>query len=332
MLREPRERPIGEGCAMAESRRVEIIPLVVPEPIEPQECPKGTAPWLLATLEEAGETLACGDVVVITSKVASLLEGHAVRLDTVAPSRKARRLARLLHRDPRKLELVLREGRISLVMPMHRISRIPAISKLVERLSPRPEDMREGYAKTNRTVFVIWKHGAFLDEGGIDFSNVRAGYVALLPPDPSRLAREIRAQLEAATGRRVGVILTDTTSNIERYGSRDIALGFAGLSPAARRLFDVDIYGIARSGGADLTADSIAALGGLIMGQKTERTPAVVIRGLDLPAADVLGVERLDELAIPPRAKLRATWYTVCATAWFHVANLLTCSQWPRPR
>jgi coenzyme F420-0:L-glutamate ligase/coenzyme F420-1:gamma-L-glutamate ligase len=309
--------------------RIEIIPLTVPGPIDPERG-GGVVPWLLETLERCGVALADDDILLITSKVASLLEGHAVRLDRVTPSRKARRLGRLLRRDPRKLELVLREGKVSTVVPLHRVTRIPSVSALAHKLTPRPEAMRRGYATTNRLTTITWKHGAFLDEGGIDFANVAEGYVAPLPPDPSGLARKVRRALQRATGATVAVVITDTTTNLERYGSRDIALGFAGFSPAAKRLFDLDLYGVPRSGGADLTADSIAALGGLIMGQKTELTPAMILRGLSLPPQEVLGMSRMDELAIPPRARVRAAWYSVWATAWFHLANALTFCRWPR--
>jgi coenzyme F420-0:L-glutamate ligase/coenzyme F420-1:gamma-L-glutamate ligase len=311
--------------------RIEVIPLQVSAPVDPEDR-GGVIDWLLGLLQRHGEALVDGDVVVVTSKVASLLEGHVVRLQEIVPSRRARRLGRWLRRDPRKLELVLREGPVRLVMPMHRISRIPTVSRLVDRLSPRPEAMRHGYATANRLTLVTWKHGAFLDEAGIDYSNVREGYVALLPPDPSALARAIRARLRKATGRTVSVLITDTTTNIERYGSRDIALGFAGFSPAAKRLFDVDLYGVHRSGGADLTADSIAALGGVVMGQKVEMTPAMIVRGLTLPPEDALGVERLDEIAITPRARLASTWFAAWATLWFRLASALTFSRPPRQR
>jgi len=51
------------------------------------------------------------DVVVITQKVVSKVEGRAVRLSEVEPSAEAVELAAEVRKDPRFVELVLRESR-----------------------------------------------------------------------------------------------------------------------------------------------------------------------------------------------------------------------------
>ena len=308
-----------------------MIPLAAPAPFEPRATRGGTVPALLAMLDAADQKLSDGDLVVLTSKIVGLLEGYAVRLDDVVPSRKARRLGRLLRRDPRKLELVLREGKVRFVVPMDRISRIPSVWGRASRLAPRPTDARRGYDTTNRSTLMIWKHGAFLDEGGIDFANVSPGYVGILPPDLCATARDIRREVRDQTGRTVAVVITDTITPFGRFGSQDIALGYAGIAPVAHRLFDVDLFGLPRSGGANIVIDSVAAFSGLIMGQKTELTPALIVRGLDCAAAGPDDATSIDDVAMPADAGFRIGWHVVMATVWFRLASLLTFSRQPRP-
>jgi coenzyme F420-0:L-glutamate ligase/coenzyme F420-1:gamma-L-glutamate ligase len=51
------------------------------------------------------------DVVVVTQKVVSKAEGHSVRLSQVEPSPEAVEVAALVRKDPRFVEVVLRESR-----------------------------------------------------------------------------------------------------------------------------------------------------------------------------------------------------------------------------
>src|SRR5687767_10393297 len=51
-----------------------------------------------------------GDVLVVTSKVCARAEGRFVDLSQVAPSSEARALGRKVQKDPRVVELVLRES------------------------------------------------------------------------------------------------------------------------------------------------------------------------------------------------------------------------------
>lgn len=126
---------------------------------------------------------------------------------------------------------------------------------------------------------------------GVDASNTPVGTVLLLPIDPDASARELAAGLRAATGARVGVIISDTLGRAWREGQTDAAIGAGGV-----RVFD-DLRGRADAEGRPLTvtmpcvADELAAAADLVKG-KTGRTPVAVIRGrgdlvgsLDLPGA-----------------------------------------------
>jgi coenzyme F420-0:L-glutamate ligase/coenzyme F420-1:gamma-L-glutamate ligase len=313
---------VGEVCAE---------PLTVPEAIRPEEAESQTAGEFFAELlRRHGKQPRDKDILVVSSKVAAFYEGRSIRLDDVRPSRKARWLGRAFGKDPRKVELILRTGKVVAVIPMKRIIRIPSVWRMMVARSPNPEAMRRGYEQINGYVFVVRAHAALLDDAGIDHTNSPDGYVTLLPEDPCATAAQIREAVAEAFGADVAVIVTDTVSCVGRLGSQDVAIGYAGIDPVTRESFSDDLFGVPRSGGLDIVVDSIAGIAGLVMGQTTERTPAVLVRGVHyLP-------ERADEapgmaaLRYPVDAERRMALTTAAATARLHLINLLTFSSRPR--
>jgi coenzyme F420-0:L-glutamate ligase / coenzyme F420-1:gamma-L-glutamate ligase len=123
-------------------------------------------------------------------------------------------------------------------------------------------------------------HGFICANSGVDFSNVDAGWAALLPEDPDRSARRIRDGLKAACGFEVGVIVSDTFGRPWRRGVTDIAIGCAGIAAI------VDLRGTTDDRGRVLTAtevcvvDEIASAAELVMG-KASSVPVAVVRGVD---------------------------------------------------
>jgi coenzyme F420-0:L-glutamate ligase/coenzyme F420-1:gamma-L-glutamate ligase len=105
--------------------------------------------------------------------------------------------------------------------------------------------------------------------------------VTLLPEDPDASADRMHRRLRELTGVDVGVIVSDTFGRPWRLGIVNVALGIAGL-PAL-----LDLRGSLDDAGKPLhatvlaIADDIAASAGIVMG-KTSRTPAVIVRGLQL--------------------------------------------------
>ncbi|MGR0318833.1 coenzyme F420-0:L-glutamate ligase [Agromyces sp. ZXT2-3] len=126
---------------------------------------------------------------------------------------------------------------------------------------------------------------------GVDASNTEEGTVLLLPEDPDASARVIAEGLRSRTGRRVGVVLSDTLGRPWREGQTDVAIGAAGV-----HVFD-DLRGTTDAAGKPLsvtmpcTADELAAAGDLVKG-KASGCPVAVVSGLghlvgplDLPGA-----------------------------------------------
>jgi len=202
---------------------------------------------ILSGAQRAGVRFENGDILVVAQKIVSKTEGAAVRLASVKPSSKARSIGKKLKKDPRMIEVVLRESR--------RIVR------------------------SDRVLIVETRHGFVCANAGVDHSNVSGDdVVTLLPRDPDRSAKKIAAALQQRTGKRLGVIISDSFGRPWRMGLTNVAIGAAGV-PVLR-----DLRGTRDRHGKPLTAtvlavaDELAGAAGLVMG-KSEGFPVIVIRG-----------------------------------------------------
>jgi coenzyme F420-0:L-glutamate ligase/coenzyme F420-1:gamma-L-glutamate ligase len=121
-------------------------------------------------------------------------------------------------------------------------------------------------------------HGFVCANAGVDLSNVGDGWAALLPVDPDRSARRIRAELRRRLAVTVGVIISDTFGRAWRNGVTDVAIGCAGVAGV------VDLRGTPDATGRELVAtevcvaDELAAVAELVMG-KDRAVPVAVVRG-----------------------------------------------------
>lgn len=190
-----------------------------------------------------------GDVVCVAHKVVSKAEGRVVRLVEIEPSPEAHELAGV-EGDPRRLEVVLREAK-----------RI---------LRSRPP-----------LVIAETRHGFVCASAGVDASNAaEPETVVLLPEDPDASAERLREALQSRTGRRLGVIVTDTFGRSWRRGIANVAIGSAGIEVLRDLRGQHDPVGYELQSTVIALADEIAAAAELVMG-KTERVPVAIVRGLD---------------------------------------------------
>ena len=227
------------------------------------------AGMILKALNVSGVGLEDGDVVVIAQKVVSKAEGHLVPLSSVEPSVLATQFAAQFDKDPRQVEVVLREAR--------RIVR-----------------MERG------VLIVETKHGFVCANAGVDASNVDGeGVVCLLPPDPDASAEVIRAALVAATGHKLAVVISDTFGRPWREGQTNIAIGVAGMDPLNSYIGQTDPSGYELRVTALCVADELAGAAELVMG-KIDRVPVAVVRGYAFPEG--LGGARA--IARPPERDL----------------------------
>jgi coenzyme F420-0:L-glutamate ligase / coenzyme F420-1:gamma-L-glutamate ligase len=195
----------------------------------------------------SGDGLTDGTVFVVAQKVVSKAEGRIVRLESVEPSEKAVRWSKEYGRDPRVVEVVLRESR--------RIVR-----------------MERGVLVTET------RHGYVCAHAGVDVSNAPPGCVVLLPEDPDRSARRLRERFEAEFGVDVAVIVSDTFGRPWRQGLTNVALGISGLSPFADYRGQRDTFGRTLQATILAAADELASAGELVMG-KTLGVPVALIEG-----------------------------------------------------
>ena len=306
---------------------VQVLALRVFPPRVPEDAQQETlCDLVLGALQESGLNVQLGDVLCLSSKIAGLYEGRTVRLDSVVPSRRARWLARLFDKDPRKMELMLGAGRIVGVMPMRRIAAKRGGVKALDRLGIDSATRSRALALLERYEFFMAMHGTLINEAGIDIMNTPPGYVSQLPESPGRTARDLRLALKKALGFSVPVIITDTVAPIGRLGTIDVAIGFSGLAPVERKLVAEDLFGDLRPGGANIIVDSIAAIAGAVMGQTTEMTPMALVRGCsyipehDDPASAGRCMERL---TYPRGTAASGTLLTSLCTIWYYLVSFV---------
>lgn len=304
---------------------IRFLPVSVDKAIRPEDVENvQSGDYIAGLLEAAGMDVQNNDVIAISSKVASFLDGGLVRLADVAPTRKARVLGKFFHRDPRKIQLVLEQGKISFVVPMGKIIHIPEMQEIMKRRTDDPETMVAGYSINNAFTFIVKKHAVYLDEAGIDHTNSPEEYVCLLPEDPCKLAKQIRAGIGKRYGVDVAVILTDTVSSIGRLGSQDVAIGYSGIDPITRETFNPDLFGVPRAGGIDLVIDSISGMAGLVMGQTIEKTPIVVVRGVAYQPERDDELPGMEAVSWPAGLERKFAVLTVLATLRLWVGNLVS--------
>jgi coenzyme F420-0:L-glutamate ligase/coenzyme F420-1:gamma-L-glutamate ligase len=198
--------------------------------------------------------LVSGDVLVIGQKIISKAEGRLIRLDDVVPSPITRTMAARLGRDPRLVEVILRES-----------TRVVRMDKGV--------------------LVVETHHGWICANAGVDQSNVDPDTVALLPEDPDRSARQMQERIETAYGANVGVIIADTFGRPWREGLTNMAIGVAGLAPLRTYVGQLDPAGYLLQATVIAVADELASAAELVMG-KLDRIPAAIIRGLGLAPSE----------------------------------------------
>jgi len=219
--------------------------------------------------EAAREDLREGDVVVVTHKVVSKAEGRLVDLRAVEPSALAKGFAARYGKDPRQIEVVLRESR--------RIVRM------------------------DRGLIISQTHHGFVcANAGVDASNVPGeDVVCLLPVDPDASAARLREALAARAGSELAVIVSDSFGRTWREGITNVAIGVAGMQPLADYRGEMDPHGFPLAASVLATADELAAAAELVMG-KTAGIPVAIVRGY--PYDPDAGTGR--DLIMPPERDL----------------------------
>lgn len=202
-----------------------------------------------------------GDIFVIAQKIVSKAEGRLINLSTVEPSAEAIMFSELTQKDPRFVEMVLRE------------------SNEVVRTAPN-------------TLIVEHKKGFISANAGIDHSNVKGDWgreqdwVLLLPEDPDQSASQIRTGLEKKFACRLGVLIIDSHGRAWRNGTVGVSIGVSGMPAVVDLRGKEDLFGFKLKITQVAAADELAAAASLIMGQADEGTPVVFAHGFPYAARE----------------------------------------------
>lgn len=220
---------------------IQIIPVRISPGVRPHD------ELDVIVLEAAGQEIQDGDVLAVAHKIVSKAEGRIVSLADVEPSAKAMKMAKEHGKDPRIMELILKES--------------------VQILRAK-----------NGIIVSETRQGLVCANAGVDQSNVEGDSAVLLPVDPDRSASRLRDAVKKKAGKEIAVVITDTFGRPFREGQANVAIGVAGISPIKSYIGSRDMYGRKLRVSEIAVADEIASAAELVMG-KAQGVPIAIIRG-----------------------------------------------------
>lgn len=205
---------------------------------------------IVKSCELEGIAIQENDIIVIAQKIVSKAENAVISLGDVTPSEKAIEIAEQTDRDPRLVQVYMDEASEILFI-------------------------------TGRMIITKHKLGFKMSSSGVDTSNMadwEERKAVLLPKDPDKSSREIRAGIKKQTGKTVAVIINDSLGRDERDGSIGMAIGIAGISHLEFRK-QKDLFGNPANSRIALI-DELAGSASMLMGQANESIPVVIVRGI----------------------------------------------------
>nr|MDO8098834.1 coenzyme F420-0:L-glutamate ligase [Candidatus Njordarchaeota archaeon] len=215
---------------------------------------------LIESLGKANEFLEEGDIIVVASKVVSLVEGRVRKPLEVKVSRKATELGKKFNVTPELMQLILNESDF-----------------VVGGASGFALAVRNGFPCVNACI---------------DAANAPEGSFILPPANADESAYHVRKQIMARTGKKVAIVVADSGLLPGRRGTIGVALGFAGLKPSRNYVGKKDLFGRPFSATFQSVVDDIASAAKLLMGEADERIPFVIVRGAPVEFTDErIGIE-----------------------------------------
>lgn len=222
---------------------------------------------IMAALDEAGEVLEAGDVLVVASKAVAMWEGRLVDLSSVEVSAQAEELALGSGLPPEFCQIAIDESdRV--------LGGVPG-------------------------ALLTYTRGIMVANGGADLSNVPGGKAILWPRDAWQAAHRIRAELAARCSPDLAVVVVDSHVQPLRFGTVGMALGWSGIEGVEDVRGRSDLFGKPLHVTRRNVADMLASTGTLVMGEADEATPAVLVRGL-AAAPSSEGEQGPPDVLVPP--------------------------------
>jgi coenzyme F420-0:L-glutamate ligase/coenzyme F420-1:gamma-L-glutamate ligase len=286
---------------LVEKLKIELIGLRLPE-VRPGD---DVVDLILKAINTESIYLQDGDVIIVASKILSKALGLLVDVKTVKPSKEAYRIARKAGSDPRFVELLLRESdEVILALPFKKLATELLDLESLSKDSSKAAKALELYP----TVFITMRDGMLWSESGMDTSNHPLGVYSIPPRNLDDLAKRISDEIFKRTGIRVSVVISDT--ELFPWGAMDVARGSYGIEPVKREFGEPDSYGKPKFGGVDNTAFSLCSAASLLMGQRAEGVPVVIVRGLKYDWSE-RGIGEILSTSFSPRKMLLALKETI---------------------
>ena len=186
------------------------------------------------------------DIIIVTQKIISKQEGRTAQLSAIKPSLLATGIGSEYGKDHRVVQKILDE------------------SKRIVRLN-------------NGVIISETTQGFVCANAGVDESNVKQGYVTLLPKDPNASAQKLREDIKKKTGKNVAVIISDTFGRPFRMGQTNCAIGLSGISAISNYIGKKDTFGRILHVTEIAIVDELCSASELVMG-KSLNTPIAIIR------------------------------------------------------
>lgn len=191
-----------------------------------------------------------GDVVIVSTKFAAISEGRVIQTNTIHVSDYAQHISNRYRIKSKTAEVILRES---------------------------------DYTLGGMNGFVLaFTNGMMAPNAGVDASNAGHDSLIMYPASPHKTAETLRRRIFLDTGILVGVILADSRLMPGRVGTVGVAVACAGLSPVIDMRGRSDLDGRPLKVTFQAVADSMASAGNYIMGEGSQSTPYVVVRGSNI--------------------------------------------------
>ena len=220
---------------------IQVIPVQISKDVEERD---SLADLLLSSPSKI--TIQDGDIIVITQKIISKQEGNIVNLSQVKPSFLATGIASEYKKDPQIVQLILEQ------------------TKRIVRMN-------------NGIIIVETPHGHVCANAGVDESNVKDGYVTLLPKNADESAKKLQEEILKKTGKNIAVIISDTFGRPFREGQTNCAIGISGIPAMTDYIGTKDTFGKTLHVTAMAIVDEICSATELVMG-KALNTPIAIVR------------------------------------------------------
>jgi len=208
--------------------------------------PGDDLPSMLLKAAERVGGLCDGDVIVISSKAVATADGMFREISKISPSARAKKISKKSGQPPEFVELVLREA--------------------------------DEVLKVCKGAILTIKDGIICANAGADLSNAPEGEAILMPANANRSAEELRQALKIGSGKKTGVIISDSVVHPLRLGTVGQAVGTAGIEPVLDYRGQLDLYRKPLRITFRAIADQLASAAEAVMGEADERTPAVIVR------------------------------------------------------